>query len=101
MASETITQADRRNCAIYEGWEEGDGAFERYMSGKYDNTSGVVMMSQFRRAAVAELVEALEAIKAEAQRENGSWVHLKRCIAVQATAAISRHQAGLGKGEGR
>lgn len=37
---------------------------------------------------VAALVSALEAIAAEAERENGSWVHLKRCIAVQARAAL-------------
>ena len=41
---------------------------------------------------VAALVSALEAIAAEAERENGSWVHLKRCIAVQTRAALAKHE---------
>lgn len=41
---------------------------------------------------VAALVSALEAIAAEAERENGSWVHLKRCIAVQARTALAKHE---------
>lgn len=32
-------------------------------------------------ARVRELEEAMDAIRYEASRENGSWVHLKRCIA--------------------
>jgi hypothetical protein len=36
----------------------------------------------------AKLREALVNIKYEAERENGSWLHLKRCIAVQARAAL-------------
>jgi hypothetical protein len=34
------------------------------------------------------LEEGLGNIKYEAERENGSWVHLKRCIAVQASATL-------------
>lgn len=36
----------------------------------------------------ARLREALEVIKAEAERENGGWVHLKRAIAVAARKAL-------------
>jgi len=36
----------------------------------------------------ARLREALEGIKAEAERENGGWVHLKRAIAVGARKAL-------------
>jgi hypothetical protein len=45
------------------------------------------------RAEAAEarnkvLEEALRVIRSEAQRENGSWVHIKRCIAVQSAQAL-------------
>jgi hypothetical protein len=42
-----------------------------------------------RDAEIARLTEALTAIHSEAMRENGRWVHLKRCIAVMANAALT------------
>lgn len=41
------------------------------------------------RANLAAAREALRNIADEAGRENGSWVHLKRCIAVQSRKAFS------------
>ncbi len=38
------------------------------------------------------LREAIDAIKWEAKRENGNWLHLKRCIAVQASQALGETQ---------
>ena len=88
MASETITQADI---------DMLDALLD--CSGDCDKMLAVI--AERSRAAVAELVDALRVIREEARRENGSWLHLKRCIAVQTTAALARHQAGLGKGDER
>jgi len=38
------------------------------------------------------LEEALRVIRSEAERENGSWVHIKRCIAVQSAQALGGEQ---------
>lgn len=40
-----------------------------------------------------ELLEALEAIAWEAERENGGWVHLKRIIGTKARDAIAKAKA--------
>ncbi len=40
-------------------------------------------------ARIRELEQALEAIKTEAERENGRWVHLKRVIAIQCAQALT------------
>lgn len=42
------------------------------------------------QAEVERKDAALRNIKYEAERENGRWVHLKRCIAVQVRAALER-----------
>ncbi len=43
--------------------------------------------------AVAEtLAGALEVIRSEAQREKGSWLHLKRCIAAQSAEALRQYK---------
>lgn len=39
-------------------------------------------------ARMKALEEALRSIRFEAERENGRWVHLKRCIAVQSAQAL-------------
>lgn len=39
---------------------------------------------------IAALEAALRNIRYEAERENGGWVHLKKCIAVQARTALER-----------
>jgi hypothetical protein len=44
------------------------------------------------RAENERLREALVMIQNEAERENGRWVHLKRCIAVQSRAALKDSQ---------
>ena len=38
------------------------------------------------------LAGALEAIRSEAQREEGSWLHLKRCIAAQSVQALTSYK---------
>jgi hypothetical protein len=44
------------------------------------------------RAENERLREALVMIQNEAERQNGRWVHLKRCIAVQSRAALKDSQ---------
>jgi hypothetical protein len=63
----------------------------------YRDRAGDADLAQFAaeaRAIAAEqkveaMREALEIIQHEAARENSKWPHIKRCIAVQARAALS------------
>lgn len=44
------------------------------------------------KALAETLAGALEAIRSEAQREEGSWLHLKRCIAAQSAEALREYK---------
>ena len=44
------------------------------------------------KALAETLAGALEAIRSEAQREKGSWLHLKRCIAAQSAEALREYK---------
>ena len=44
------------------------------------------------KALAETLAGALEAIRSEAQREEGSWLHLKRCIAAQSAEALRQYK---------
>lgn len=46
------------------------------------------IIEQFVASETRKLRQALEDIKWEAARENGNWIHLKRCIYVQAKEAL-------------
>jgi len=46
-----------------------------------------------RPSRIAELETALRNILYEAERENGSWAHLKRTIAVNARRAITKDKS--------
>ena len=44
------------------------------------------------KALAETLAGALEAIRSEAQREEGSWLHLKRCIAAQSAETLRQYK---------
>ena len=44
------------------------------------------------KALAETLAGALEAIRSEAQRKEGSWLHLKRCIAAQSAEALREYK---------
>lgn len=46
--------------------------------------------AQAAEAEVARLRDGMRAIQAEAERENGHWVHLKRVIGLQARAFLDK-----------
>lgn len=109
MASETITQADREAAANW--MVDGEGLVEKYRdhirSGKWDSTGIVQAFAAHRTAAVAELVEALKPFadcveQISDDEDDEEWAKFRLLIKDYRRAAktISRHQAGLGKGEG-
>ena len=66
--------------------------------GSWDSEDTIArVMIDFRRAAVAELVECLTEIDAWLKTGDGDGA----AIQARADVILSRHQAGLGKGEDR
>ena len=114
MASETITQADRDLFISLRGFGADSDLARQVNAGWYCGDQ-VAEIAAHRRAAVAELVEALEEADA-AIKEWFRYLHggemrgsydgkpereMLRKAGYRASAALSRHQAGLGKGDDR
>lgn len=64
---------------------EDDVSFPRL---REDQIADLMARAEAAEAEVERLREALGVIKWEAGRENGNWVHLKRCIHIQASQAL-------------
>jgi|GEM_PF-4929781 len=99
MASE-ITQADRDLAAGIIIWVYGPSDAGKTMAritkeGGYDDAAHVAACAMHRTAAVAELVEA-----ANAAFDFLGGVDDAAEMRAMLLAALSRHQAGLGKGAG-
>lgn len=94
-------------CGVDAHWVEDTGAFDVpfglvsehstdcFMGPAIMNDRDTIIAAWNTRATIAQqgeelarMREALACIRNEAERENGRWVHLKRCIAVQARAAL-------------
>jgi len=107
MASETITQADREAAAEFAESIATRSKSERaeILRGDADLDCYVQAFAAHRTAAVAELVEAAQVFSLIV-RDDVPDDELVDCIAWTArdfrklAKALSRHQAGLGKGEG-
>jgi hypothetical protein len=69
----------------------GHALVDEYRAGRLVPNAQLTEATARAEAADARnkvLEEALRVIRSEAQRENGSWVHIKRCIAVQSAQAL-------------